>query len=167
MIYWRNLDRNSTKRNSKATYQQHAINKRRKIHCYGHIKLLHPQRSQRLPIHAICNHSDAAYLVATVARSRLVEYMYSGNDTNNKQKINGPILIIAKIIKGVILSAAEVEIGALYMNTRQLLTLRVTCKKLGHPQPATPIQIDNNTANGIINGTFNQARSKAIDIRYD
>ena len=81
---------------------------------------------------------------------------------NNKQIINGPILIIAKIIKGVMSSVAEAEIGALYMNAIQLLPLRVTCEELGHPQPATPMQMDNNTASGIINGTYNQARSKAI-----
>ena len=85
---------------------------------------------------------------------------------NNTQIINGPISIIAKIIKGVMSSAAEIEIGALYMNARQLLPLRVTCEELGHPQPATPMQTDNNTSSGIINGTFNQARSKAIDMRY-
>ena len=52
------------------------------------------------------------------------------------------------------------------MNVRQLLPLQVTCEELGHPQPATPMQTDNNTASGIINGTFNQARSKAIGTRY-
>ena len=52
---------------------------------------------------------------------------------NNEQIINGPISIIAKIIKGVMSSTAEVEIGALYMNARQLLPLRVTCEELGHP----------------------------------
>ena len=101
------------------------------------------------------NHSDAAYLVATGARSRAAEYTYLGNDQDNKQIINGPISIIATIIQGVISSAAEAEIGALYMNVRQLLPLRVTCEELGHPQPATPMQTDNNTASGIINGTFN------------
>ena len=111
------------------------------------------------------NHSDAAYLVATGARSRAAGYTYLGNDMNNKQIINGPISIVAKIIKGVMSSAAEAEIGALYMNARQLLPLRVTCEELGHPQPATPMQTDNNTASGIINGTFNQARSKAVDMR--
>ena len=111
------------------------------------------------------NHSDAAYLVATGARSRAAGYTYLGNDLNNKQIINGPVLIIAKIIKGVMSSAAIVEIGASYMNARQLLQLRVTCEELGHPQPATPMQTDNNTASGIINGTFNLARSKAIDMR--
>ena len=53
--------------------------------------------------------------------------------------------------------AAETEIGALYMNKKQLLPLHVTCEELGYPQPATSMQIDNNTASGIINGTFNQA----------
>ena len=62
------------------------------------------------------NNSDAAYIIATGARSRAAVYTYLGNDTNNKQIINGPISIIAKIIKGVMSSAAEVEIGALYMN---------------------------------------------------
>ena len=63
-------------------------------------------------------------------------------------------------------SAAEAEIGALYMNAQQLLPLRVTCEELEHPQPATPMQTDNNTASGIINETFNQARSKATVMRY-
>ena len=81
------------------------------------------------------NHSDAVYLVATGARSKTAGYTYLGNDLNNKQIINRPISIIAKIIKGVMSSAAKNEIGALYMNARQLLPLRVTCEELGHPQP--------------------------------
>ena len=61
---------------------------------------------------------------------------------------------------------AEAEIAALYMNAWELLPLRVTCAKLGHPQPPTPMRTDNNTASGIINGTLKQARSKAIDMRF-
>ena len=111
------------------------------------------------------NHSDTAHLVATGARSRAAGYTYLGNDTNNKQIINGPISIMAKIIKGVVSSAAEeAEIGALYMNAQQSLPLRVLCEELGHPQPATPMQTDNNTASDIINGTFNQVHSKGIDM---
>jgi hypothetical protein len=37
---------------------------------------------------------------------------------------------------------------------------------MGHPQPATPIQTDNTCAAGIANGTINQRRSKAIDMRF-
>ena len=63
-------------------------------------------------------------------------------------------------------SAAEAEIAALFMNARDLLPIRTTCAELGHPQPATPIRMDNNTANGIINGIFKEDRSKAIDMRF-
>jgi hypothetical protein len=37
---------------------------------------------------------------------------------------------------------------------------------MGHDQPATPIQTDNACANGIMNSTVKQKRSKAIDMRY-
>ena len=33
-------------------------------------------------------------------------------------------------------------------------------------QPATPLQTDNSTASGIMNGTIKQRRSKAIDMRF-
>ena len=47
-----------------------------------------------------------------------------------------------------------------------MLPLQATCEELGHPQQATPMQKDYNTASGIINGTFNQAWSKEIDRRH-
>ena len=72
------------------------------------------------------NHSNAAYLVATGAISRAGGYIYLGNDIDNRQIINGPISIIAKKQKRVMTSAAEAEIGELYMNARQLLSLLVT-----------------------------------------
>ena len=68
------------------------------------------------------NYSNTAYLVATGARSRIAGYTYLGSYINNKQIINGPISIIAKIIKGVISLAAEVEIGALYINKPKTIT---------------------------------------------
>jgi hypothetical protein len=46
------------------------------------------------------------------------------------------------------------------------ILLRITCEELGHKQPATPMRTDNNTAEGIMNGTIKQNRSKAIDMRF-
>jgi predicted transposase YdaD len=37
---------------------------------------------------------------------------------------------------------------------------------MGHPQPATPIQMDNLTACGITNDTIKQQRSQAINMRF-
>ena len=112
------------------------------------------------------NHSDAAYLVVTEARSRAGEYTLFRNKDEKPKINNGPISIIAKVIKHVMASADEAEIATVFMNARDQLPLRTTCAEIGYPQPATPMRMDNNTASGIINGIFKQDRSKAIDMRF-
>ena len=44
--------------------------------------------------------------------------------------------------------------------------LRLILTELGHPQPPTPIQIDNTTTVGIVNNTIKRQRSRAIEMRY-
>jgi len=39
-------------------------------------------------------------------------------------------------------------------------------QKAAHPQPPTPIVVDNSTAAGIANKTLKQRRSKAMDMRF-
>ena len=63
-------------------------------------------------------------------------------------------------------SAAKAEIGAAYINDQEAVPIRTLLCKLGHPQPATPIQVDNSTADGFANDTIKQKRSKAIDMRF-
>ena len=108
--------------------------------------------------------SDTAYLVAPKARSRAGGFYYMGN--RNKELINGPVAVNAKIIKNVMSSASEAEIGALYMNAKDAVPMRTTLAEMNHPQPPTPIRTDNSTANGIVNSTIRQNRSKAIDMRF-
>ena len=49
-------------------------------------------------------------------------------------------------------SAAEAEMGALFYNAKFGRLIRTTLEELVHPQPATPMQIDNsNAADGIVN----------------
>ena len=108
--------------------------------------------------------SDAAYLVAAEARSRAGGYHYLTNKTGTL--FNGPVLILAKVIKNVMASAAEAEIGALYMNGQEAVGLRNCLEAMGHKQPPTPMKTDNSTANGIINNTMKQRRSKALDMRF-
>ena len=75
-------------------------------------------------------------------------------------------MVVAKILKMVVASAAETEVASLYHNAREIVPLRVTAAELGHPQPPTPLRTDNSTADGIMNGTIKQRRSKAIDMRF-
>ena len=113
-------------------------------------------------------HSDASYLSEPEARSRAGGYFYLGNATEDAtaQYLNGPIHIVATIIKHVMASAAEAELGALYMNAKEGTVIRNTLKEMGHPQGPTPIQTDNSTANKITNNACKQQRSKAIDMRF-
>eukprot|EP00957_Ditylum_brightwellii_P108181 8253583-Ditylum_brightwellii.AAC.1 len=37
---------------------------------------------------------------------------------------------------------------------------------MGHPQPATLIQVDNSTVHGIVNSNIRQQKSKAIDMQF-
>jgi hypothetical protein len=108
--------------------------------------------------------SDAAYLVAAQARSRAGGYQYLSNKDGTL--FNGPVLVLAKVIKNVMASAAEAELGAQYMNAQEAVALRRCLEVMGFPQPATPMKTDNSTANGIINNTMKQKRSKAIDMRF-
>ena len=44
--------------------------------------------------------------------------------------------------------------------------LRLTLHELGHPQPPTPIHVDNTTAVVIVNSTIKRQRSRAMNMRY-
>merc|ERR1711903_104982 len=63
-------------------------------------------------------------------------------------------------------SATEAELAALFMNAQEAVAIRNCLRAMGFTQPATPLKTDNNTANGIINNTMKQKRSKAIDVRF-
>ena len=108
--------------------------------------------------------SDAAYLVAPEARSRAGGYQYLS--TADGSLFNGPVLVLAKVIKNVMASATEAELAALFMNGQEAVALRNCLHAMGYEQPATPLKTDNNTANGIINNAMKQRRSKAIDVRF-
>ena len=63
-------------------------------------------------------------------------------------------------------SAAEAELGALYINSREAIPQRQLLEEMGHPQPPTPIQIDNTTALGVVTNTIQPKRTKAMDMRF-
>jgi hypothetical protein len=113
-------------------------------------------------------HSDASYLSESAARSRVGGYFFLDNhpDKPPLPRLNGNILIISSILQQVLASATEAEVGGLFYNAQEACPLRLTLEFLGHPQPATPIQTDNKAAEGIINDTVKQRRSKAIDMRF-
>ena len=63
-------------------------------------------------------------------------------------------------------SAAEAELGGLFINAKEAVPLRNTLEELGHPQPPTPIRTDNKTAHGIIYGSCKPQKTKSMDMNF-
>ena len=106
-------------------------------------------------------HSDASYLSAKHAKSRAAGHFFLGWEPDNKRPIhlNRPILTLCKILKFVAASAAESELGAIFLNAKEAKMIRLTIEESGHPQPPTPMHCDNATAASIANNTVKQQRS--------
>ena len=60
----------------------------------------------------------------------------------------------------------ETEVAATFYNAKEALLFRVTLAEMGHPQPPTLMEVDNETAIGFLKRKMKQKRSKAIDMRF-
>ncbi|EJK50851.1 hypothetical protein THAOC_30042, partial [Thalassiosira oceanica] len=98
-----------------------------------------------------------------LARSRAGGHIFLFNDVQYPPN-NSAILNIAQIIKNIMSSATEAELAALYIVARECVNVILT--EMGHPQPPTPIQTDNATAEGVINSKVQPKRTKAMDMRF-
>jgi hypothetical protein len=68
--------------------------------------------------------------------------------TTVQYKPNGAVHVLCHIMREVLSSAAEAELGALFHNGKKACPLRMALDKMGHLQPATPMVTDNSTASG-------------------
>ena len=113
-------------------------------------------------------HSDASYLSAPKARSRAGGYFFLGSIPRDAEPIiiNDAIHITCTILKLVAASAGKAELGALFLNAQEAKFIRLVLEELGHPQPPTPIHVDNTTTVGIVNNTIKRQRSRAMEMHY-
>jgi hypothetical protein len=101
----------------------------------------------------LCTHANAGFNNKSKDCSQASAHIFI-SENNPFPKHNGPILSISQIMKFVMSSAAEAELGALYTTAKETVPLQQTLIKMGWPQPRTPIQTDNSTAIGITNLTI-------------
>jgi len=66
-------------------------------------------------------HSDASYLSETKARSRACGHFFMGWSPKDKDpiKLNGAFFTLCTILRFVVASAAEAELGALFLNCKE------------------------------------------------
>ncbi len=77
-------------------------------------------------------HSDASYLSKPKACSRAGGHMFMAGRDNTPTN-NGAVPNISQIIRAVMSSAAEVELGALFIKAKTTVSMRHTLEELGHP----------------------------------
>jgi hypothetical protein len=82
-------------------------------------------------------HLDASYLSEAKARSRTCGHFFMGwmPKDGNPIKINGAFHISVNILRFVVASAAEAELGALFHNCQTGIVFRQTLEAMGHKQP--------------------------------
>ena len=110
-------------------------------------------------------HSDASYLTEIKAQSRAGGHFFL-SDNSKDPTDNRAVLNVAQIIKNVMSSAEQAELGALFINSRQAIPARKTIEELGHQQPSTPIQTNNTTALGFVSKNLQPKVTKSVDMRY-
>ena len=63
-------------------------------------------------------------------------------------------------------SAAEAELGALFLNAKEGKIICIALHELGHKQPPTPIHCDSVTATGIATDLIKNQRSRSMEMRF-
>ena len=110
-------------------------------------------------------HSDASYLSESKARSRTSGHFFLASDVPIPAN-NGAVLNTANLIKTIMSSAAEAEMGAIFLNAREDTPARNALIEMGHPHGQTSFHTDNSTAHGVCNNNMQCKRSKSWDMRF-
>ena len=112
-------------------------------------------------------HSNASYLSKSKAQSRACRHFFMGwmQKVGKPIRINGAFYTNTTIMRFVVASLAEAELGALFHNCQTGMIFQQTLANLCHPQPKTPIHRDNATAVGITKNTVKRQHSRSIEMR--
>jgi hypothetical protein len=110
-------------------------------------------------------HSEASYLLEPQARSRVGGIFFLGNGLKTPP-INSAIHVVSQIINNVMASAAEAEVGGLFINGQAACPIQTTLQELRHSQLLTIIVTDNTCAKGISTGMVKQKLFKAMDMQF-
>jgi hypothetical protein len=99
---------------------------------------------------ALARHSNTSYLSKSNAQSRARGHFFMSSNVELPPN-NGVVSTILQIIKAVMSSVVEAKVGALFINCCKAMPARHVLEFLEHPQPPTPMQMDNTTALGVMN----------------
>ena len=79
---------------------------------------------------------------------------------------NGPVNVECSIMRNVMASSTEAELGGLLEIFHKATSMMTALAKMGHLQPSTPVVTDNTAENSILDRMAKQKRSRSIDMRF-
>jgi hypothetical protein len=110
-------------------------------------------------------HSNTSYLSKPKSCSPAGGHMFMVGKDNIPFNI-GAVLNILQIIQAAMSSVAEAELGTLFINVKTAVSMHQMLAKLGHPQPHTPIQINNATTHALLTNKILPKALKAMDMHF-
>ena len=117
--------------------------------------------------------SEASYLSVSTARSRAsgIHFLSEGPPNPNNTEdfvptVNGIFLVVCKIMRNIVVSAAEDEYGTILVNPQKAVPIRTTLTEILCQQRPTSIQVENSTTVGIATKDYLQNTFKAMDMRF-
>ena len=111
--------------------------------------------------------SYAEYLVQPNARSRYARYYYLGSPKSTNNTPNCALLVICRTILNFVAYVAKAEIGGLFVNVKEIISIRRGLDALDHPQPPTTVKTYNTTSNSFVHSNIRKRRSKTWDMRWN
>ena len=109
----------------------------------------------------LCAHSYAGFQNKSKGRSRSGAHIFL-SENEAMYRWNGPVLTLAKIIKFVMSSASEAELGAMLITAQEMVAMRQTLQEMKWPQPKPPLQTDNSAAAGVVNNNIFPRKLKTM-----
>ena len=112
----------------------------------------------------LCAHSDKVFHNKSKGRIRSGATIFL-SENYATPRWNGPVLTLYQIIKFVMSSTSESELGALFITAQEMIAMRNTLKEIQWPQPKSPIQTDNSSATGVVNNIIVPIKLHTMDRR--
>ena len=109
-------------------------------------------------------HSNALYLNEPKARSHAGGHFFMSKSEEFPSN-NGAVLNVAMLIKNVMSSRAEEELGVMFINAKQAVHLQRMLEELRHPQPPTSIQTDSTMTQGVVMNKILPKVTKSMDVQ--
>ena len=82
----------------------------------------------------LMTHSGASYLSEPKTKSRIAGVLFRQQTTKRQTiKLNSNILMICGVLKVVVALAAEAELSVLFMNEKEVKSIRLILQKMRHP----------------------------------